>query len=78
MNIFTGHELSGQYRKQRQEMPHAKLLEGFEECNGREVEQSIIIHYLGLCDAEKSIATRAVTSTLPSCNITRKMKGGQN
>jgi hypothetical protein len=52
LNIFTGHELSGQYRKQRQEMPHAKLLEGFEECNGREVEQSIIIHYLGLCDAE--------------------------
>lgn len=74
----TGHGLSGQFCKQRQEHLQIKLEERFEECDGKEVEQSIILHYLGLSDTEKSLATRAVTSTFPSYCIQRVMRSCKN
>jgi hypothetical protein len=83
INIFhfvlnTGHGLSGRDRKQRQGVLRAKLLEGFEQCDGKEVEQSIVLHYLELTDTEKSLATRVVLSAFPSCSIKRVMRSGRN
>ena len=73
----AAHGLSGQFRKQRQELLQTKLVEGFDECE-KEVEQTIVLHYLGLSDAEKSLATRAVTSAFPSSYVKRVMRSGQN
>ena len=55
-----------------------KVVEGFDECSEKEVEQTIVLHYLGLSDAEKSLATRAVTSAFPSSYVKRVMRSGQN
>ena len=53
----AAHGLSGQFRKQRQELLQTKLVEEFDERSKKEVEQTIVLRYLGLSDAEKSLAT---------------------
>ena len=56
----------------------SRLHEEFEECFGKEVDQRTILHFLGLSDDEKSLATRAITSTFPSCKMKRVQVKGQS
>ena len=69
--------MSGIERKKRQDILQAKLYEGFDECLGDEVEQSMILDFLKLDVSEKSLATRAVTAAFPSCEIKRVKRKGQ-
>ena len=55
----------------------SRLHEEFEECFGKEVDQITILHFLGLSDDEKSLATRAITSAFPSCKMKRVQMKGQ-
>ena len=56
----------------------SRLHEEFEECFGKEVDQRTILHFLGLSDDEKSLATRAITSAFPSCKTKRVQVKGQS
>ena len=71
-------ELSGIERKKRQEVLQKKLSEGFEECKGKEVDQMLLLEFLGLNADEKSLATRVVTSMFPECKVKRVQRKGQN
>ena len=65
------YSLSGRDVRKRQEQMQSRLHEEFEECFGKEVNQKSILHFLGLANDNKSLATRAVTSAFPTCEIKR-------
>ena len=54
--------MSGREVKKRQEQLQLKLHEEFEECSEKELDQKSILHFLGLGEDDKSLATRAVTA----------------
>jgi hypothetical protein len=70
--------LSGRGIKKRQEQLQSQLQEEFEECCGKEVDQTTILDFLCLDDKEKSLTTRVVTAAFPSCKIQRIQKKGQS
>ena len=75
--LILEYSLSGRDVKKRQELLQSHLLENFEECAGKDVDQKSILDFLCLDEKEKSLATRAVTTAFPSCKVHRLKRKGQ-
>ena len=78
LNLLIEHSLSGRDVKKRQQQLQTKLHEEFEECSGKEVLQKSVLHFLGLSEDNKSLATRAVTAAFPLCQLRRVRRKGEN
>ena len=77
ISLLLERDLSGIERKKRQELLQTKLSEGFEQCKGKEVDQTLILNFLGLNSDEKSLATRVIKSMFPQCEMKRIQRKGQ-
>ena len=76
--IVSGRSLNSREIRSRQDELYSRLKEGFEEREGASTDQSVMLEYLNLGEADKSFLTRGVKEVFPSSELrgTRR-KGGQ-
>ncbi|CAH3175957.1 unnamed protein product, partial [Porites lobata] len=73
-----GRSLNSREIRSRQDELYSRLKEGFEEREGASTDQSVMLEYLNLGEADKSFLTRGVKEVFPSSELRRtRRKGGQ-
>ena len=76
--IVSGRSLNSREIRSRQDELYSRLKEGFEEREGASTDQSVMLEYLNLGEADKSFLTRGVKEVFPSSELRRtRRKGGQ-